>query len=266
MRFSMFLLTLLATPAAAHELWLAPLDFTVHADATLMAQIANGENFVGQILPYLPDRIARFDDVVDGAPQQVPGRIGDIPAVQIPGPTEGLHVLTYQAKNAVLTYDDWETFVNFTEHKDLLGILDRHIARGYAAAPFKEVYSRYSKSLVAVEEGQGADARMGLTTEIVALTNPYTEDLTDGMRFQLWYDDAPRSEVQMEVFSRAPDGIVTRSTYRTDSEGVVTVPVLADHSYMADSVVIREPAEALAAETGALWETLWANMTWYVPG
>jgi hypothetical protein len=34
---------------------------------------------------------------------------------------------------------------------------------------------------------------------------------------------------------------------------------------MLDAVVLREPAAQLAADTGAAWETLWANMTFMAP-
>ncbi|SHE54775.1 protein of unknown function [Loktanella atrilutea] len=265
MRRLTLMLALLASPVSAHEYWLQPLDYTVNPDATLMAQIVNGSDYVGQKLPYLPQRFVRFDDVVNGTASPVAGRTGDIPAVQIPNPPEGLNVLVYQAQNATVDYKDWDTFVRFTEHKDFPGILDRHRERGFAEEAFREVYSRYSKSLVAVGDGQGADQRDGLETEIVALTNPYADDLADGMKFQLWYGDAPRANVRFEVYDRSPDGTVTQTFLKTDDQGMVTVPVQPGYTYMADAVLIREPAADLAAETGALWETLWANMTWAVP-
>ena len=266
MRRLVLVLALSASSVSAHELWLEPQDYTVAPEATLSAQIVNGSDFTGQNLPYLPQRFARFDDVVDGRATPVPGRVGDMPAVQMATPPEGLNVLVYQARNATVDYADWATFVRFTEHKDFPGILDAHRARGLAEEPFTEVYSRYSKSLVAVGDGAGADSRTGLETEIVALTNPYTDDVSQGMRFQLWYGNQPRANVRFEVYDRSPAGAVTQTFYKTDAQGMVTVPVKPGYSYMADAVVIREPAQALADQTGALWETLWANMTWAIPG
>lgn len=265
MRTLSLLLTILASPVAAHELWLEPLDYTVNVDAMLMAQILNGENYVGQEVPYLPHRAARFEYTVHGETSQIIGRIGDMPAVKVTDTTDGLHVLVYQAHDAVVTYDAWDTFVRFTEHKDLSGTLDQHADRGLEEAAFTEVYSRYSKSLVAVGAAEGADDRKGLLTEIVAMTNPYVDDLTDGMRFQLWFENAPRANAQFEVYDKDPDGTVTQTFYRTDAQGIVMVPAKAGHTYMADAVVMREPAADLAAKTGALWETLWANMTWAIP-
>ena len=110
----------------------------------------------------------------------------------------------------------------------------------------------------------GGDARMGLRTEIVALANPYTDDLTGGVPVQLWLDDAPRADVQVEVFAKSPDGAVAVSLARTDAEGIVRLPVAAGMRYMIDAVVL----EAVAPDqpTNPEWRTLWANMTFGVPG
>ncbi|MBS1302878.1 DUF4198 domain-containing protein [Loktanella sp. SALINAS62] len=265
MRTLALTLTILAGPVSAHELWLAPESYTIAPDATVMAEIVNGTDFVGQSLPYLPQQFVLFKNYTPAGTADVAGRIGDRPAAQIPTPPEGLNVLAYQSVDNRVDYDDWDTIASFVEHKDLTGFYDAHAARGFTEEPFTEVYSRYSKSLIAVGNGQGADARTGLETEIVALTNPYTDDVSDGMRFQLWYQDAPRANVRFEVFDMAPDGTVTQTFYTTDDQGMVTVPVQPGYAYMADAVVIREPDPALAEQFGAIWETLWANMTWAVP-
>jgi hypothetical protein len=44
---------------------------------------------------------------------------------------------------------------------------------------------------------------------------------------------------------------------------VATVPVTAGHAYMLDAVVLREPEGV--SNPGALWESLWANLTFAVP-
>jgi hypothetical protein len=125
------------------------------------------------------------------------------------------------------------------------------------------VYIRYAKSLVAIGGGAGADARMGLRTEFVALANPYRDDLTMGFAAQLWLDNAPRADVQVEVFTKDPDGVVTVSLARTDADGIVRVPVVAGMRYMIDAVVLEavEPLQPGDPE----WRTLWANMTFGVP-
>jgi len=266
MRRLVLLFALVAGPAAAHELWLEPETFAIGPDDALKAAIVNGEDFDGQAFPYLPQRFVAFVNFSAAGAAPVEGRIGDHPAVLIPDPIEGLNVLAYRSRDSQVTYDDWDTILAFVEHKGLTTFLADHAARGFAEEPFTETYSRHSKSLVGVGDAVGADRRTGLETEIVALTNPYTDDLSDGMTFRLWYGDAPRAGARFEVYERAPGGAVAQTFHTTDADGRVTVPVRAGHQYMADAVVYREPSAELAEASGAIWETLWANMTWAVPG
>ena len=79
------------------------------------------------------------------------------------------------------------------------------------------------------------------------------------------YEGEPRRGSQLEVFEKAPDGQVSVTVLRTDDEGSVAVPVKAGYSYMLDAVVLRVPEGALAEDRGAVWESLWANMTFAVP-
>ncbi len=265
MRILSLILSLVAAPVAAHEFWLEPVAYQVAADGSLEADIVNGQNFTGSKLAYLPQRFANFVLFADDAAARVQGRPGDMPALQQAPVGEGLNIAAYQAKNATVSYENWEKFQNFVDHKDFGDVLTRHRERGLPEDGFSEVYSRYSKTLFGVGNSIGADRRVGLETEIVALTNPYTDDLSDGMRVQLFYRENVRADTQVEVFQKAADGNVTVELYRTDAQGIASIPVQPGYSYMVDAVVLREPNDALAELTGSYWETLWANLTFAVP-
>jgi hypothetical protein len=265
MRKLAFILGLLTTPAAAHELWIAPLAYQVDTETNLTAHIVNGQDFKGTNLPFVPQRFAHFITFVGDTGMQVESRVGDSPALDQAAVSEGLNVVAYQARNATVDYENWAKFQKFLDHKDLGDQLANHEGRGLPLEGFKEVYSRYSKSLIGVGAAQGADKRVGLATEIVALTNPYTDDLSNGMRVQLYYLQDVRGNEQVEVFEKAADGTVNIFTVRTDDKGIASVPVKSGYAYMLDAVVLRAPAAQLAADTGAVWETLWANMTFMAP-
>lgn len=258
-----------AAPAAAHELWIEPLAWTVPLDGKLSAHLVNGERFEGVKLVWLPGRSARSEVIAghDGArpARAIDGRMGDRPALAADPLGEGLHILLYQSRPATVTYDDLAAFARFAEHKDFPGAVARHRAAGDPRAGFKEAYSRFSKALVAVGDGAGEDRRTGLETEFVALDNPYTADLSGGIRVQLLHDDAPRAHARIELFDKAPDGTVQVTYHRTDAAGIAALPVRPGHSYLADAVILRRPDPGLAARTGAVWETLWAALTFAVP-
>jgi hypothetical protein len=265
MRFLPLILGLLASPVAAHEFWIEPLAYQVEADGRLEGHLVNGEEFAGAKLPYLPQRFENFVLFNGEQADRVRGRPGDSPALNVEPLGEGLHIVAYQARNATVNYENWEKFQRFVDHKDFGDILSAHEARGLAMENFGELYSRYSKTLIGVGNAEGADRRVGLETEIVALTNPYTDDISGGMQVQVFYRNDVRADVQIEIFEKDATGNVAISYYRTNADGIGTFPVKPGFEYMVDAVVLREPNAEESAATGTVWETLWANLTFAVP-
>ncbi|NKX43088.1 DUF4198 domain-containing protein [Roseicyclus persicicus] len=250
--------------ALAHEFWIDPDAFVVAPGAVVAADLRVGEEFRGNAQAYLTRNFDRFEIRTGGEVRPVEGRLGDIPALSVAGLPEGLAVVVHQTRALPLTWSEWERFLSFAEHKDLGDVTAMQAARGLDQVDVRETYIRYAKSLVAVGEGAGQDARVGLRTELVALTNPYTDDLSGGMAVQLWLDDAVRADAQVELFDEAPDGSVTITLHRTDADGIARLPVTPGHRYMVDAVAL-EPVEPAAA-TDPEWRTLWANLTFAVPG
>ena len=267
-------LVALSGPVAAHELWLEPLDYTITRQDTIESEIFNGQGFGGTVdgevlgatrIGYFPNRIAAARYFLGDASAPVDGRLGTTPALQLAPLAEGLHSIAYVSTPASLTYENWERFQRFVDHKDLDVSLERHLELGFPEEGFGEVYIRNSKTLVAVGDGAGADRRTGMETEIVALDNPYTDDLSEGMRVALYYQGGVRADEQIELFEKDAEGNVVITLVRTDADGIAVLPVRPGFSYMADAVVLRQPSEALAEQSGAVWETLWANLTFAVP-
>ena len=81
----------------------------------------------------------------------------------------------------------------------------------------------------------------------------------------MFYRDAMRANAQVELFEKAADGTVVVTLHKADADGIALLPVRSGYEYMADAVVMRVPSDALASEYGAVWETLWANLTFAVP-
>lgn len=254
--------------AEAHEFWVEAEDYTIGPDDRLIATIRVGEAFEGASYAFIPRNFRRFELAAgDAAPEPVDMRIGDRPALDVPAPEPGLVNVLHVTRNYPLEWETWDRFSDFLTHKDAAWVIDEHADRGFAQGPgVREVYSRYGKALVAVGDGAGADRSFGLATEIVALENPYTDDMSDGLDVALSYVGAPRTESQIEVFARDPEGVVEISTVTTDGDGRATVPVAPGHVYLLDAVVVRQPSDsARQTDPDAQWETLWASLTFAVP-
>lgn len=252
----------------AHEVWLEPLRWRVEPGETLAAHLRNGETFEGVSHSFNPRNARRFDHVLDGRAQPVPGRLGDRPAAAVPDVAPGLHTLVYVSRARRLTYREWDKFARFATHKDFPDIAARHDARGLPREGFVEAYTRFAKALVAVGSGAGADAALGLETELVALDNPYAgaeADVGDAVRVLSLYKGAPRPDAQIELFEKGPDGAVTVTLHRTDADGVAVLPTAPGRSYLVDAVVLRTPEPTLDPAPEAVWETLWASLTFATP-
>lgn len=251
--------------AISHEFWLRPQKYQLESGAPIVAELLGGQKFSGGPFSYVPDRFVRFDFVQGEQVVAVQGRIGDRPAANMPVPNDGLWVIVHETTDSKLTYQDWETFAGFVKHKDLGNTLAQHEARGLPRYGFRESYRRFIKALVAVGDGQGADGPVGLRTEIVALANPYTDDLTNGLPVQVLFEGAPRINAQLEVFDRGPDGQVTITTQHTDDQGQTVVAVQSGHEYLLDAVkMLRLDTDNPSVEP--VWKSLWAALTFAVPG
>ncbi len=252
-----------SVPAHAHELWLSPKQYDVAEDAAITANIRVGERFSGTVFAYIPRNFSRFALVSSGRETPIVGRLGDVPAVKVQPSAQGLATLVYVTTPEVLTYYDWKNFEAFVRHKALANVIANHRARGLPERGFKELYLRFAKSLIAVGHGKGRDMPMGLETEIVAETNPYTDDLAAGFSFRVLYQEQPRRDAQVEVFAKDAQGNVTVSTFRTDNEGRVRIPVVPGTEYLIDAVAMRplSPAD----DDSPVWESLWASLTFQVP-
>lgn len=259
------LIALLHLPigALAHELWIEPVQYSVPSDTRIQARLVNGQSFEGVELPYFPNRTELFRVFNADGDNEIINRIGNRPAIDLENLPDGLNILVYQSKPAELTYAEPEKFTNFIKHKDLKFTFEDHLARGLPENKVTEVYTRFSKSLVGIGSSNGNDKRVGLLTELVALSNPYTDKAP--MRVQLFYNQEPRPNAQIEVFERAADQTVQVSTVRTDMDGIAEIQVKPNHEYMLDAVVLRIPSQDVASEYSAMWESLWANLTFFVP-
>lgn len=254
-------LVLSALPGLSHEFWIEPQKYQVESGAPVIANLRNGQNFSGANQVYFARRTHRFETMQAGQTAPYQGRMGDLPAFHLDKADEGLLIIIHETAPQTITYETWEKFQAFADHKGFAKIGLLHQERGLPSRDFSETYTRHAKTLVAIGIGSGKDQLLGMETEIVALANPYTDDLTDGFPVQIFDNGHHRADTQIEVFERAADNTVTVFLIHTDQRGLAVIPVKPGHSYLLDAVVLR-PAPATSE---SVWETLWASLTFATP-
>lgn len=264
-RLSLMLALLSGSPVFGHEFWIEPEQYHVESGAPLVAALKNGENFKGSSLAWFDSRFTRFEIASGDQILPVTGRMGDTPALQSIAPQDGLLIVLHETTPSSLTYREWEKFLKFVEHKDFSTAVAVHDDRAWPKTDFRETYTRHVKALIAVGHGEGSDRAFDMETEIIAITNPYDQDFNNQMHVEVTYQGVPRSDAQIEVFARAPDGTVEVSLARTDASGRALIAVEPGFEYLFDAVVLRPAPQAGSSETAPLWETLWAALTFAVP-
>lgn len=257
------LITVWTATANAHEFWISPEAYVTPKGGEVQAQLRVGEEFGGASYAFNENRFTRFDLVMGNQVTPVAGRLGDTPALNMIAPAEGLVIIVHETGDNLLTYKGMKKFTKFAKHKDFEWAVQSHAERALPTERFMERYRRYAKSLVAVGNGEGADREVGLKTEIMALANPYTDQM-DTFPVKVLLDGKPRADTQIELFDKGPDGKVEITLHRTNAEGIGTFPVTAGHEYLVDAVQLL-PLDEGDPTKFPVWESVWASLTFKIP-
>ena len=248
-----------------HELWIDTTDFKVEKDTMINLNLRNGENFDGFSLGYFDRSIKEFYWRQNGKRFNNNSRQGDNPALQISPTDNGLVSIIYVSKPSIIKYKDFSKFENFVMEKHSPNVVEIHKNLDFPLENFSEIYTRYSKALVGVGTSKGFDTENNLELELVALENPYTDNMADGIEILALYNGNPRVFSNLNVFERSnTDSSVNTFVVKTNDKGVAVVEVKNDCTYLIDNVIIRPANKKLFKDRGVIWESLWAALTFSV--
>lgn len=260
--FCTALVMLITTPLLAHEFWLDPEDFTLEAGEELRVNIRVGQDFVGNAYAFNPQSHIDYSLTDSAGKRPIDGRLGDRPSVQLVPENDGLLVLNHHSSSQLLTYTEAEKFTSFITSTGLDWVLETHRERGLPDVGFGEGYTRFAKSLISINGGAGQDAPTGMVFELVALANPYTDDMSNGLPVKLMYRGLAMAGMQIDIFHNV-NGEVTKTHVSTDGVGHAIIPV-QQGVYLINSVHMIIPHAADIERTGAVWHSLWASMTFAI--
>jgi hypothetical protein len=117
--------------------------------------------------------------------------------------------------------------------------------RGLDRIDVREDYIRYAKSLVAIGHGHGADVVVGLRTELVALANPYVDDLAGALPVQLGSTVSHARLAGRGLRPTIDGGDAELTLYETDGNGIAVITVEPGMEYLVNAVTLEpvEPSE-----------------------
>ncbi len=247
--------------STGHEAWIQPLIYQHVHDPTLKADIMVGQLFKGHAQIYNEEKFAVLDITQGRSRERITGRLGDLPAIVHTLDKPGLYTVGYQSTGSTISYSNWQKFSSFLHAEGLEWVIEEHRSKGFPDRDFDEVFYRYAKSVVGWQSLEGNDIILGMPFEIVLLNNPYMTS-SDSVDVEVMWNSEPYPDAQLAVFQKSAEGVVVRTDYLTDKFGKTSVPIVAGHQYLLNTVYMELRNE----ETDeALWNSHWASITFEVP-
>lgn len=250
-------------PVTAHEYWLQPDEFIIKPEVKLDVHIKIGQDFKGNNFAYLPSEVESIKIYMGDKTVPIKPRLGDYPAISYAPLGEGLNIISLETQPVKLNYENSEKFERFVRGEGIAWVLDAHKKRQLPPEDFIEAYRRHAKTLIHVGDGKGQDRQLGLEFEWVLKSNPYT-DIGDELVAQLWWRGEVFAESQARLFVKSTDKLIEQ-ILTTDKEGRVIFKRIPDAIYLLNAVHMILPDQSTAEETGALWESRWASLTFATP-
>jgi len=249
----------------AHEMWIEPVKYQVAKNKTIYAHEKVGQNFKGNPYSYLNTSYEKLDITINNKTRPVKSRIGDIPAIHEVAEEEGLAIVSAVSTVSHISYETWKKFESFIKSKELDWVLIKHKERGLPSKGFTEAYQRFPKALLKVGSGKGKDKALGMRLEWVIETNPYTTPRTENgvIRARLLWKGKPLKYTHVGVFNKVDKQFI-KTSLSTDENGVVEIPQANGGEFLINAVQMIEPSEKVRNDTGAVWESLWASVTYFI--
>lgn len=237
MRKSLILLLMCAAPfvASAHEFWLEPDTFSPQMSSSLVVTVRVGENLDGRRFPFDP-RAYKYafwsgpDGRLDIGRQPVSAQLHGLSAFG-----EGLHSLVVSSFHQSLTYETENDLRNFLQSIGQEDVLETPAGKNLPTTRITEKYKRSSKLLVHFGSKKGADSRVGMDREWVAIESGFV--LFDLMGVAAGHPVEMQCRTDAEI-----DGIV-RQTMFTDENGRLDPDFPRDHQCLLNAVFIGFDAE-----------------------
>jgi hypothetical protein len=254
-------LLLAALPAAAHDFWIAPADFTPLAGEPFGVELRVGDGFPGEAVPRRDGHDLRFALIGEAGEMSVAGVDGASPAGVAVAPRSGDAVLVYRGADSALTLPA-EIFEAYLREEGLEDVAALRAARGEAAGPGRELYSRSVKALVTVgPPGAAVSAPSphlrptGLPLELVPETRPAELAPGDELVLRLLRDGEPLAGARVRAVPH--DDPAAASAARTGSDGRVSFDLDCPGTWLFAAVAMEEAPEEAPAD----WRSTWTSLT-----
>ena len=245
------------TIVRAHEMWLEPINFAPSINETLNAHIKVGQNFNGETYPYIKSETKSLKLFNQQKAIKLKHRDGDYPAIQSPIKQSGLYVLSYESIPEKVNYENFNKFKEFLEEQDIWNKWSKENPK-YINTSINEIYTRFAKSLIYVENKSHQDFNTNLLFELIVLQNHNNYSDQKFIKVLLLYEGKPLQKSTITVFNKLNNN-VNKFKVVTDKEGHVTIPINQKGIFLLSAVNYIK-----SKNKNADWHSLWASLTFEI--
>lgn len=257
---------LAALSAHAHEFWLEARPPLLAAPGVSELTLRVGENFDGELTPFVDERTAVLRHYTAGAVTDLAARLPRrtaVPVLAVPI-AAGTSLIAFDSQPITFSLSA-DKFHAYLHDEGLDHVIEQRKAAGKDAAPGRERYRRHVKALLrAGEASDGTYAlRTGQRMEITPLSDPFAAAAGATLRLKLSFDGKPLSGVLVKAWHRHRDQaqlLIIRT--RADAAGEVAFGLPYAGEWMVSAVHML-PAKGAA---NADWDSFWGNLTFTLPG
>ena len=204
MKLRLFLILYFLTYAIelrSHELWLEAEDFRLNKGLKLIANIKVGENLIGESYPFLKKETEKLFIQSSDKIYNLKQIDGDYPAIQQNINGTGVQYLYYQSNKELLKYDDFDTFLKFTQNYDLS-------YNDTKREPPSEIYQRFAKMIFGNDFGNFFQSKSNLYFEIINQNNPLKNDVS---KLLILLNNKPFKKKKFIVFFKNDDQFIKKN-------------------------------------------------------
>lgn len=254
---------LAALPAAAHEFWLQASPSLAAAGSPVELTLRVGENFEGELTPFVDERTAALRQYAAGAVTDLATRLprrSALPRLVVPV-AEGTNLIAFDSQPITFSLSA-DRFHAYLHDEGLDHVIEQRRNAGKEAEPGRERYRRHVKTLVragAASDGSYA-LRTGQRMEITPLSDPFAAAPGATLRFRLTFDGKPLPDVLVKAWHKHQSQLLIIRT-RSDAQGEVALSLPYAGDWMVSAVHML-PAQGAA---NADWDSFWGNLSFALP-
>ena len=234
----------------AHELWLEADQYKLKRGGQLTANIKVGQDLVGESYPYLSQETEKLFIVSKKGLRKLNQTDGDYPAIQRTINDSGTQYLYYQSNKELLKYQDYKTFIEFTNEYYLnYDLNNKNIPN--------EIYQRFAKIIFDSETSNFFKVKQNLDFEIVNQNNPYKNNLSE---IQILLKKKSFINKKFVVFFKNENEF-ERKIYQTDSKGFAMIDSSKKGLYLISAVDLEKLNFIDQIKYKADYFSRWASIT-----